>query len=412
VTIVAAKRIAHVMSRFPKLSETFILDEIVELERLGLHVEVFALVRERAGVMHQEAERMLPRVHFGLPVRGATAAAQLHWVRRDPARYAAAWWGALRGNASSPRFLLRALAAVPAAAGFAREMERLGVEHVHAHYATHPALVAWVVHRLTGLPYSFTVHAHDLYVDRAMLDAKLESAAFVVAISAYNRDLLERLYPLEARGKVFVLRTGVQPGVFRSRPAPAAPRRLRAVCVASLEPYKGHLYLVDACARARAGGLDLECLLVGEGPERETIERRVTQLGLAERVRLLGGQPRERVSELVAGADVFVLPSVVMPSGKMEGLPVVIMEAMAAGTPVVATAISGIPELVEDGVTGLLVPERDPAALARALTRLAEDRNLGVRLAGAARERVLADYDRGVTTRRLAALLAGEREAA
>jgi colanic acid/amylovoran biosynthesis glycosyltransferase len=402
------RRIAHVMSRFPKISETFILDEIVELQRLDFSVEVFALMRERATLMHPHAEALLPRVHFGIPPTGVTVAAQLYWLRRRPRRYLSAWCGALRGNLRSPSFLCRALVAVPVAAAFARDMERLGVEHVHAHYATHPALVAWVAQRLTDLPYSFTVHAHDIYVDRAMLGEKLERASFVVAVSEFNRRLLERHEPARARGKVFVVRTGVEARAFHVRRRPAN-RRLRVVCVASLEPYKGHCYLVEACALARAAGLELECLLVGEGPERDAIERLVATRDLGDTVQLVGAQRRNRVSELIATADVFVLPSVVMPNGKMEGLPVVIMEAMAAGTPVVASAISGIPELVEDGITGFLVPERDPPALARAITRLAGDSDLRRRLAAAAGERALEDYDRRATTRRLAALIIGDR---
>jgi colanic acid/amylovoran biosynthesis glycosyltransferase len=407
----AKRRIAHVMSRFPKISETFILDEILELERLGFSVEVFALVRERPSVVHPHAEALLPRVHFGIPVSGEALAAQLYWLRRRPRRYLSAWWGCLRGNMRSPRFLCRALVAVPVAAAFARDMERLAVEHVHAHYATHPTLVAWVVQRLTDLPYSFTVHAHDLYVDRAMLHEKLERASFAVAVSEFNRRLLERVEPTSAPGKVFVVRTGVEPRVFHARRRPDT-RRLRVVCVASLEPYKGHAYLVEACALARAAGVQLECLLVGEGPERRTIERLVAARGLVDIVQLVGARPRTDVSELVATADLFVLPSVVMPNGKMEGLPVVIMEAMAAGTPVVASAISGVPELIEDGVTGLLVPERDAGALARAIARLAGDVDLRRRLAAAARERVVEDYDRRATTRRLAELILGVQRAA
>jgi glycosyltransferase involved in cell wall biosynthesis len=402
------RRIAHVMSRFPKISETFILDEILELQRLGFSVEVFALVRERPSVMHPHAEALLPRVHFGIPITGDVVAAQLYWLRRHPRRYLSAWWGCLRGNVRSPRFLCRALIAVPVAAAFAREMERLAVEHVHAHYATHPALAAWVIQRLTNVPYSFTVHAHDVYVDRAMLREKLEGASFVAAVSEFNQRLLERLDPPSARGKVFIVRTGVEPRVFHARPR-SPNGRLRVVCVASLEPYKGHAYLVEACALARAGGLELECILVGEGPERRTIERLAAVRDLGDTVQLVGARTRSEVSDLVATADLLVLPSVVMPNGKMEGLPVVLMEAMAAGTPVVASAISGIPELVEDGVTGLLVGERDAPALARAITHLAGDVDLRRRLAAAARERVLEDYDRRVTTQRLAELLLGNR---
>jgi colanic acid/amylovoran biosynthesis glycosyltransferase len=357
--------------------------------------------------MHPDAQALLPRVHFGAPVSAATLGAQIHWLRRRPLRYTLAWWGAVRGNIRSPGFLCRALVTVPLAAAFARDIERLGVEHVHAHYATHPALAAWVIQRLTGLPYSFTAHAHDLYVDRSMLSEKLARARFVVTVSEFNRRLLERAHPLQSHGKVFVVPTGIDPSSFHPRSRPAG-RRLRAICVASVEPYKGQIYLVEACALVRAAGRDVECVLVGEGPDRKAIERRVAECGLEETVRLEGAQPQQRVSELVATADVFVLPSVVMPSGKMEGLPVAIMEAMAVGTPVIASAISGIPELVVDGVTGLLVPERDPRALARALVRLADDPGLRLRLADAARMQVLGDYDRRVTTRRLAALLEGE----
>jgi colanic acid/amylovoran biosynthesis glycosyltransferase len=403
------RRIAYVMSRFPKISETFILDEILELERLDFRVEVFALTRERPAVIHPHAEALLPRVRFGIPATGATVAAQLQWLRRRPRQYLSAWSRALRANIRSPRFLCRAFVTVPVAAAFARDMDRLGVEHVHAHYATHPALVAWVVQRLTDLPYSFTVHAHDVYVDRTMLGEKLERASFVAAVSEFNRSLLEHIEPARARGKIFVVRTGVEPGVFHARRRPTESRRLRIVCVASLEPYKGHSYLVEACALAHAAGLELECLLVGEGDERGAIERLVAARDLGASVRLVGARPRHQVSELVATADIFVLPSVVMRNGKMEGLPVVIMEAMAAGTPVVATGISGIPELVEDDVTGLLVPERDAPALARAMIRLAGDPDLRRQLAAAARERVLEDYDRRATTRRLAALIIGDR---
>jgi colanic acid/amylovoran biosynthesis glycosyltransferase len=403
----ARPRIAYVTSRFPKISETFILNEILELERLGFDVEVFALIRERPDVMHPHAARLLPRVHFGAPPSMATVEAQLHWLRRRPLRYASAWWGAVRGNVRSPKFLSRAIVAVPLAAAFARDMQRLGVERVHAHYATHPALAAWVVQRLTDLPYSFTAQAHDVYVDRAMLGQKLQRASFVATVSDFNRRLLEQLYPVQARGKVVVVGNGVEPGVFQARQRPVR-RRLQVLCVASLEPYKGHRYLIEACALVRAAGVDIECVLVGKGDERGAIERRVADLDLGDTVRLLGAQPQERVSELMATADMMVLPSVVMPDGKMEGLPVVILEAMAVRTPVIASAISGIPELVEDNVTGLLVPERDAAALARAVVRLARDPRLRQELAENAWERVTKDYDLRATTGRLAALLTRE----
>jgi glycosyltransferase involved in cell wall biosynthesis len=269
------------MSRFPKVSETFILNEILGLERLGLRVEVFPLKREHDTVSHPEAAALVARAHYP-PLGAGLLSAQLHWLRRRPRAYARAWARALAGNVRSPRFLLRALVIVPEAAWFAREMERLGVRHVHAHYATHPALAAYVVHQLTGLPYSITAHAHDIYVERTMLGEKVRAAAFLVAISEYNKRLLADLYGEDVRAKTHVVRTGADLGVF----APPERRQDRdggrpwsVVCVASLQDYKGHPYLIDACARLLNSGIDLRCTCVGEGEDRPRLEAQIRELG-------------------------------------------------------------------------------------------------------------------------------------
>ncbi len=369
------QKIAYLMSRFPKITETFILYEIIELERRGVQVEVFPLVREREPLMHPEAAALIGRAHYGRLGSRAVLGAQLYWLRRRPLAYLGAWLRAIIGNLGSPGFLARALTVLPLAAWFARRMEQLGVEHVHAHWATHPALAAYVVGRLTGLPYSFTAHAHDIYVERPMLAEKLRAARFVVAVSDYNRRLLCQLYG-DLAHKVRVVRCGVDPAVFRPGPPRGAPATPLIVCVGSLEEYKGQRYLLDACARLRQSGRQLRCLLVGDGDLRPALEAQIARLGLGDVVQLLGRQPRERVSALLAEADMVALPSVVTASGKCEGIPVALMEALVCGLPVVASAISGLPELVIDGVTGLLVPERDAAALAGALARLCDDASL------------------------------------
>lgn len=388
-----APTIGYTLARFPKVSETFVLYEIVEVERLGSRVEVFSLVRESGTIQHPEAAALTARTVYPARDPLGLLRAQLHWLRARPRRYLRAWGRALAGNLRSPKFLLRAFATVPEAAYFARRMERAGVDHVHAHFATHAALAAYVVHTLTGLPYSFTAHAHDLYVERAMLDEKIAAAAVVVTISDYNRDLIGRVYGEEARGKTVVVRSGVDLDRFRPTPAPDAQAPFTLLCVASLEEKKGHAILVEALARLDERGVGFRCLLVGEGEERAAIERRLAEHGLADRVELLGAQPRERVLELLQAAGALVLPSVVTASGKMEGLPVALIEAMAMARPVIATAISGVPELVEDGRNGLLVPQRDADALAAAIERLATDPRLGPALGRAGRAKVEAEYD-------------------
>jgi colanic acid/amylovoran biosynthesis glycosyltransferase len=398
------KRVAYLVSRFPKLTETFILYEILELERRGVRVELFPLIREREPVAHPEARELVERAHYSRPWEPEVLAAQLYWLLRRPLAYLGCWLRAVAGNAGSPGFLLRALAVVPQAAWFARRMGELGVEHIHAHWATHPTLAAYVAGRLAGLPYSFTAHAHDIYVRRPMLAAKLRAASFAVTISQYNRDLLHDLYG-DLADKVALIRCGADLALFRPRPPRPANGPLTILCVASLQDYKGHRYLLDACALLRDAGLPFRCLLAGDGEERAALEQQVARLRLGSRVTLLGRQTREQVVALMAEADLMVLPSVTTPSGKREGVPVALMEALACELPVVATAVSGIPELVVDGETGLLVAERDVAELVTAVLVLAADAALARRLGAAGRRHVLELFDLASNAGALAALL-------
>ncbi len=394
-------RIAYMMSRFPKISETFILYEIVALEELGLHVEIFPLVRETEPVQHREAERLAARAHDVRLASPSVLAAQFHWLRRRPRAYLSAWAAALRGNIGSPRFLVRALAVVPLAATFARRMEELSIDHIHAHWATHPALGAYVASRLTGIPYSFTAHAHDIYVDRPMLEEKIRGAAFVVTISEFNQRFLERLYGRPAAERIVVIHCGTDTSLFHP-PTDRTGAPWTIVCIASLQPQKGQAHLIEACRRLVAEGVELRCLLIGEGEMRPMLENQIAEAGLQGRVQLLGHQARHRVVELLGAADVVAQPSVILPSGKMEGIPVALMEALAMARPVVATAISGVAELVEDGLTGLLVPPADPTQLTDALRRLHQEPALGERLGAAGRSRVIEDFDLTRSARQLA----------
>jgi colanic acid/amylovoran biosynthesis glycosyltransferase len=400
------RRIAYVMSRFPKLTETFILYEMVELERLGMAVEVFPLVRVHESVVHPEAPAFVARAHFSRPTDRRVLAAQLYWLARRPLAYLRCWRDALWGNRRSRKFLIRACAVVPQAAWVARRVQELGIEHVHAHYATHPALAAYVVHMLTGTPYSITAHAHDLYVERPMLAEKVRVASFVVAISEYNRRLIAAVCGPEAEAKTVVIHCGADLTLFSPPAERARGERFTIICVASLEEYKGQRYLIDACARLARAGVPFRCLLAGEGADRPALEAQIRRLGLQDRVALLGRQPRDRIAALLGEADVVAMPSITARSGKKEGIPVALMEALALELPVVATAISGIPELVEDGVTGLLVPEKDAPALAAALLRIYHDPALAARLGRAGRQKVLAAFDLSANARALAGLLA------
>lgn len=395
-------RVAYLVSRFPHVSETFILRELDAVAaQPGVEVVLCSLFPAVDGPVHDAARPWTARLRR--PTIARALVDLVVWAIRRPVRLASTVALIARAHRARPALALRALATVPPAASHARALRRGRVEHVHAHYATYPALAAWVVHRLTGIGYSFTAHAHDVYVDRRFLERKLADARFAVTISDYNRRLLERECGA-ARTPVHVVRCGIEVGRYRFRPRlppPSGP--VAALCVASLQEYKGHRVLLEAIARG--DGLDrLQLDLVGDGRLRGVLERQARAAGIGDRVRFHGSLPEHRVRALLDRARLFVLPSIVAADGQMEGLPVALIEALACGLVVVSTRLSGIPELVRDGVTGFLAEPGDPASLAAALTRALspESRTLALERA---RELVSREYDVGVNSRRLTELL-------
>jgi glycosyltransferase involved in cell wall biosynthesis len=389
----APLRVAYIMSRFPKLTETFILFEMAAVERQGPEIRLFPLLREREAAMHPEAAPYVARATYLPFLSPAILASHGHFLRHAPRRYLGALGALLRGTWRSPNFLLGGIGIFPKVVHAARLMERDGVAHVHCHFATHPALAGFLVHRLVGIPYSFTAHGSDLHVDRTMLCQKVSEAAFTVTISDDNRAVFERECggPI---GTLSVIHCGVDTTVFHPVPRAAAPdRSLAILAIGTLHEVKGQTHLVEACRLLAAAGVPFTCRFVGEGPDRAALERQVADLGLTDRVEFLGRRTRAEIASLIGSSDVLVAASVPTRSGKREGIPVVLMEAMSAGLPVVASALSGIPELVVDGSSGLTVPPGDAPAIAAALRRLHDDPELRRRLGVAARERVMAEFD-------------------
>ncbi|GAC1341863.1 MAG: glycosyltransferase family 4 protein [Myxococcales bacterium] len=398
-------RVAYLMSWFPAVTETFILYEMLELERQGIEVQPFSLFGSFPGPTHPGSAELIARAQHAPLFAWSVLAAQLHWLRRAPATFARAWWRALTGNLGSFRFFFGAFVVVPKAMWLARKVEAAGFSHIHAHWATHPTLAALVISDLTGCTYSFTAHAHDLYVDRTMLREKIDAARFVVTISEFNRALIRSWYGDGAAGKVHIVRCGIDTDAFTRRPGRKENEVFTIACVASLREYKGHRYLIEACRMLRDRGLALRCLLLGTGVEEARLKAQIADLGLTGIVELLGAQPQTVVRDVLASVDAVVLPSITAADGQMEGIPVSLMEAMASELPVVATSLSGIPELVEDEKNGILVPERDAAALAQALERLARDPLLRRRLGVAGRAQVLAGFTRTSNAAKLRELL-------
>lgn len=391
--------VAYIMSRFPLLTETFILREMLDLERQGMPLKIFPLLREKGSVRHAEVDRLRAEIHYTPFLSAAIISANLSFLLRDPRRYLGLLWTALKGNWGSANLFFGALGIFPKSVYFARLVQQQGVGHVHAHYATHPALCALIVSGLTGVGYSFTAHAHDIFLEQRMLAEKVRRARFVAAISQFNKDFLLRLAPDVRPEKIEVVHCGIELEKYGARSeqqlrtANSPGQAITAICVASLQPYKGLSYLIRACRQVVRRVPNFRCLIVGQGADRPVLEALIHDLGLDDHVRLLGGLPQHEVAGLLGDADMFVLPSIVAPSGQMEGIPVALMEAMASRLPVVSTRLSGIPELVDDGINGLLVPPADESALAEAITSLSGDPERRRRMGERGREKVAAEFE-------------------
>jgi glycosyltransferase involved in cell wall biosynthesis len=385
------RRIAYVTTHFPSVTQTFVFREVLELERRGWDVRMHAFKRAHLprGV-HPEVAGLVGRCVY--PSVRSIVGAQLWWLRRRPVRYLSTWWFALRGTRSNRRRLLRSMGVVPVAALFARGIDAAGITHTHAHWATEPALAAAVIARLTEGTYSFTAHAYDIQLDRTMLRDKAEGAAFVATISELNRRSLEASLA-GSNANVAVIHCGVDAAAFPSRDSAPTGPPFAIVSVGALEAYKGHRYLLGAAAILSAEGHDFSVRIIGDGAQRAALVARAIELGISNRVEFLGVLSADEIRRELSRAVVFAMPSIVLPDGLTEGIPVAMMEAMAVGVPVVASDVAGIHELVADRATGLLVPPADDAALASALRRVIEDPRLALRLSSAASVVVSDQFD-------------------
>ena len=385
------ERIAYVMSRFPKVTETFVLREILEVRRHGAEVSLFPLILEKSGVEQPEVAELRPVTDDAPLFSLGMIPAHLRRAVKSPWRYVRTAARVLVSHRGSRRAFTGALATFPKAVAMAEKIERSGATRIHAHFANNPALAAWIVHELTGIPFSFTAHGSDIHRDQSGLRQKVAASDFTVMISEYNRRFVAERCGEDLLPKMTVVHCGIDGDAF-SPGEPEERSTFEILCVAALRAVKGHKTLIDACAQLRDAGVDFRCTLIGEGPLRETLEAQLAEKGLEDQVLLEGAKPGPVVRDRMRTADVVVLPSIQDAQGRREGIPVTLMEAMSCETPVVSSRISGIPELVEDGRSGLLTEPGDADQLAEALLRLQGDPELRRELGVRGREKVRSEF--------------------
>ena len=385
-------RVGYVVKKYPRLSETFILDEILGLQEAGVEVSVFSLRLPDEGRFHGDLARVQADVRYLPPLQGSSVVDAMGVVR-DLGDMAVA------GLGPALRFLGRLPG--PNAAGLVVQSLRLagwvaenGVDHLHAHFMTGAAHTAYLAHLFTGVPFSVTAHAKDIFrttVDSGVVREVASAAAAVVTVCDANRRYLEGGL-LWGTGRVERVYNGVDPDQLVSASGERDPDLV--VAAGRLVEKKGFHVLLEASGVLAARGVPFRLVLVGDGDERPRLEELCRRLGLEEAVTLTGALPREDILTWMGRARVLAAPCVVAADGNRDALPTVLLEALALGLPVVSTPVNGIPEIVDDGVEGLLVPEADPVALADALERLLGDDGLWCRLAGAGPAKVAARFDR------------------
>ncbi|HRJ68124.1 MAG TPA: glycosyltransferase [Beijerinckiaceae bacterium] len=396
---------AYILLWFPVPTETFILREVVNLRRYGLPVFVFSLYgRWRKNLSREMSEQAADVERLGMWSLPRLIAALVHWLWRKPGetlhilrRFTFRRWRGLEKTGENLWALL---------AGFhlARRFEDLGIEHIHAPWAAGPATAAWVASQLTGRPYSFTARAWDIYPADALIGEKVDAATFVRTETSANVAHLKAITGA-ADAKFRVTYNGMP--LTRTVDAPlrmTPPYKLLAM--GRFVPKKGFDVLVAAAGILAGRGVPFELTFAGDGRLRNALERQARALGIADRVRFPGFLSHDSVGAAFAGADVFVMPCVVAASDDRDGIPTVLMEALMHRVPVISTPVSGIPELIRDGETGLLVPERDPVALADAIQRCLTDRDFSVRIAEQGREQVRRQFDAERNHRAVLALYA------
>jgi colanic acid/amylovoran biosynthesis glycosyltransferase len=385
-------RMAYLVSRYPAVSHTFILREVRQLRDQGFDIEVASInPPDRAEAEMTEDEREETARTYYVKQHGWRGAVLGHlagWLR--PGAYLRGLTYALSLANGHPKQMAYGVFYFTEALMLARWMRAHHLDHLHVHFATAAANVGLVMKKMLPIGLSLTVHGPDEFYDAPgqWLRQKFEAADFLVCIGRYARSQVMKLVSTRHWDKIEISPLGVDPERYQPRPMTAAfTSRFQMLCVGRLTPAKGQRILIEACRQLTDAGRNVSLIFVGTGPDEADLKAASHAYGLDHRIMFTGALNQDEVQKRYAQADVFVLPSFA------EGIPVVLMEAMACGVPCVTTQITGIPELIRDGQDGLLVMPSDVDELVNAITRLIDDPELRARLSRAGRERVSAHYN-------------------
>jgi glycosyltransferase involved in cell wall biosynthesis len=399
-------RIGYLTAIYPRATDTFIQREVAALRRRGVHVGTFSVrpPSEKEIVGPEQAAERAGTAYVLPPTFGKFVGAPLAMLFSHPIRFAKSIRTAIKLHPGGIKPAIMQTVYWLEAAVIARRMKKDGLQHLHAHFSSHPGTVALLAAQMGGFTYSLTVHGPaEFFAPRFWrMDEKAKRALFVSCISHFCRSQVMCYAPQNKWDRLHIVHCGVEPALFQ--PVRHQGEGTRLLFVGRLAGVKGLPVMLQAMAELKRRRPDIKLTVAGDGPERKSLEAMAERLGVKDRVDFLGYRSQSQVRELLAQTDVFVLASFA------EGVPVVLMEAMAAGVPVVSSHIAGIPELVEDGVSGYLVPPGDPAALVERVDELLGDAALRNRLGAEGRRKVERDYNIAVEAERLSYIMTNALE--
>ncbi|MBI3999981.1 MAG: glycosyltransferase, partial [Candidatus Omnitrophica bacterium] len=376
-------------SQFPCYDETFILREIHCLSK-RIDVVIFSLRKSKDKIVHNEASELISKTTY-VPYLFSwkVVKAQIRVFVMQPFGYLRALFRLVIGNFKSPEFLFKSLAFFPKSVYLAKWLKEKKVTHIHAHWATYPASVALTASEISGIPFSFTGHAHDIYLNATHLREKMMRAAFVVTCTRQNKQHLMKMAPSYSGDRVMVSYHGVDLEKFKVN-GKVRNDTFQILSVGTLQYHKGFQYLLPALEILKKSGANFRCTLVGGGPLESDIRKHIRLLGLESYVAMTGPLKQNEVLQCYRKSDLFILMA--QPEWHW-GIPNVLIEALAAKTPVITTRFGSVEELVQDGETGLMVPPKDSVILAQTIDRLYHDHSLRIKLAEAGHRLVLERFD-------------------
>ncbi|MBN1487735.1 MAG: glycosyltransferase [Anaerolineae bacterium] len=397
--------IAYIGQIFPSLTESFVYREVMALREAGFDIETFAIWKPDKNKLSHESRHLVADSTYVFPIHWRPfIGAHLYFLVTHPLKYLGTLFFVLTRKGESLDNRRRTFLHFCEAVYLAREMQRKNIRHIHAHFTITAASVALMIARLLGISFSFTAH-NIFYINRLLIKEKIREAKFMAVISEFSREMLAGFVPGEGhKDKMHIVHCGVSPEKFIPPDPKPANKTPILLFVAQLAERKGAPYLVEACRILAERKVDFHCVIVGNGPEMPLVKQLVAQYGLEDTVELTGALFQEQLKPYLNKTDIFVLPCVTASDGDMDGIPVSLMEAMAMEIATVSTYVSGIPELIENGKSGLLVKEKDPLALADVLQQLLESKSLREELGKEGRQKVVEAFNTHKNIEQLAAL--------